>query len=229
MKHVSVTRGAYRDRTILMEDSIADAAIADGWAVDPAEQAEAEAEKARRDFEREKNRAEARERGDAFYEDSDEAEADARNEAEQTTEPPQSLIDFEDAIGRGHTSLDTPGEGEGGGEGGGGEGGGEGGEGGGGEGGPEPDVAPVLTAINPSTAVLGGEMITMHCYGSGFKDSSIIMFAGQPEPIVFISDSEITTGVTPTLGWGANTPLPVSVKNGDQESNSLDFTFTESA
>lgn len=225
MKHVLVTRGAYRDRTILMDDAIADAAVADGWAVDPAERAEAEAEKARRDFEREKNRAEARERGEEFYEDTDEPEADARNEPEQTAEPPQSMIDFEDAVNRGRTSIDAPGSDEGG-EGGGGEGG-EGG--GGGEPSPEPDVAPVLTSLDPNTVALGGEMITMHCYGSGFTPQSVIMFAGQPEPIQFISESDITTGVTPTLGWGTNTPLPVSVRNGDQESNSLDFTFTESA
>jgi hypothetical protein len=232
MKHVLVTRGAYRDRTILMDDGIADAAVADGWAVDPAEQAERNAERAERDMKREKDRAEARERGDeandVFYEDTDEAEADAREQAEQqSAEPPQSLIDFEAAVNRGLTSLDPPGSGDGGD---GGDGGiGEGGEGEGGEGGgtPEPGAPPVLSSLDPNTAVLGSEMVTMHCYGSGFTPESVITFAGQPEPIVFISENDITTGVTPTLGWGPNTPLPVTVSNGDAVSNSLDFTFTE--
>jgi hypothetical protein len=227
MKHVFVTRGAYRDRTILMDDAIADSAIADGWAVDPAEQAERNAEKAERDMKREKDRAEARERGDeindAYYEDD--PDADAREQAEQqSAEYPQSLIDFEDAVNRGLTSLDPPGSGEG--EGGGDGGTGEGGEGeGGGE--PEPGAPPVLSSLDPNTAVLGSEMVTMHCYGSGFTPESVITFAGQPEPIVFISENDITTGVTPTLGWGPNTPLPVTVSNGDAVSNSLDFTFTE--
>jgi IPT/TIG domain-containing protein len=91
---------------------------------------------------------------------------------------------------------------------------------------PEPDVAPTLDTLSPSTAELGSADFTLHLLGADFTPSSVIMFAGQPEPIVFVSDEEITTVVKPSLGWGA-VSVPVLVKNGVEESASLDFTFTE--
>ena len=96
---------------------------------------------------------------------------------------------------------------------------------------PEPEVpeAPVLTSLDPNTAELNAPDITMHCHGTGFTAESVIVFAGQDEPIVFISANEITTGITLSLPWGAVT-VPVSVRNADgQETASLDFTFTEAA
>jgi hypothetical protein len=91
---------------------------------------------------------------------------------------------------------------------------------------PVADVAPVLSSLNPNTAELGSADVTMHCIGSGFTESSVIMFAGQPEPIVFISDTDITTIVKPSLGWGVVT-VQVTVKNDTAESEPQDFTFTE--
>jgi len=94
----------------------------------------------------------------------------------------------------------------------------------------EPPAAPTLTGLDPDTAVLGDPDFTLHCHGSGFTEESVIMFAGQPEPIVFVSESEITTGVKPSLGWGPDTPLPVSVKNADgQQTDDMFFTFTAPA
>lgn len=132
---------------------------------------------------------------------------------------PQSLLDFEDAINRGGTSTDPstasgeptppPPDGNGGGGGGG-------------------DVAPTLTSLDPATAVLNDPDFTLHVHGSGFTASSVIVFAGQDEPIVFISATEITTIVKPSLPWGAVT-VPVRVRNGTEESAPLDFTFTEAA
>lgn len=91
---------------------------------------------------------------------------------------------------------------------------------------PEPDVAPTLDTLSPATAELGSADFTLHLLGADFTPSSVVMFAGQPEPIVFVSDEEITTVVKPSLGWGAVT-VPVLVKNGVEESEPLDFTFTE--
>lgn len=90
----------------------------------------------------------------------------------------------------------------------------------------QPDVAPTLDELEPSTAELGGADFTLHLLGAGFTPASVIYFANQPEPIVFVSAEEITTVVKPSLGWGAVT-VPVLVKNGAESSASLDFTFTE--
>jgi hypothetical protein len=87
-------------------------------------------------------------------------------------------------------------------------------------------VSPTLTSISPDTAVLGDPDVTMVCTGTDFSANSVITFAGQPEPIVFISDTEISTVVKPTLPWGA-VSVPVTVKNGSLESDPLDFTFTD--
>jgi hypothetical protein len=95
---------------------------------------------------------------------------------------------------------------------------------------PEPPItgpAPVVSALMPDTAVLGDPDFTLSVRGTGFTEESVIMFAGQPEPIVFVSDTEVTTVVKPSLGWGA-VAVQVSVKNPDgQESNALAFVFTE--
>ena len=64
--------------------------------------------------------------------------------------------------------------------------------------------------------------------GENFTKSSVIYFADQPEPIVFVSGTEISTVVKPSLGWGAVT-VPVKVRNGALDSNELSFTFTEAA
>ena len=93
-----------------------------------------------------------------------------------------------------------------------------------------PDAeAPTLTSLDPNTAVLGSEDVVMRCLGTNFTEDSVINFAGQFEPIVFVSPEEITTIVTPSLGWGA-VSLPVFVQTADlQMTPSLDFTFTEAA
>jgi len=93
--------------------------------------------------------------------------------------------------------------------------------------GPEPGEPPVLSSLEPATGVLNGPNITMHCIGSGFTEQSQIYFANQPEPIVFISEGDITTIITMSLPWGPAT-VPVFVQNADgQSSGTLSFIFTE--
>jgi hypothetical protein len=101
---------------------------------------------------------------------------------------------------------------------------------GGGEGppNPEPGMEPTLTSIDPTTAELNSADFTLRCLGTNFTETSVIMFAGQPEPIVFVSAEEITTIVKPSLPWGPAT-LPVAVKQGAYITEPIDFTFTEAA
>jgi len=96
------------------------------------------------------------------------------------------------------------------------------GEGGGGS----EDIAPTLTSLSPNTAVLGDPDLTLVCLGSGFTSATVIHFSDQDEPTTLISDTEVSTGVKPSLGWGA-VSVDVYVKNGDLQSDALPFTFTE--
>lgn len=90
---------------------------------------------------------------------------------------------------------------------------------------PQP-ASPTISALTPNTAVLGDPDVTMVVTGTDFTPQSVIVFNGTDEPIVFISDTEISTVVKPSIDWGA-VAAPVSVRNGSLESNELDFTFTD--
>jgi hypothetical protein len=86
--------------------------------------------------------------------------------------------------------------------------------------------APVLTSLSPNTAVLGSADLTLVCNGSGFTEDTRINFAGQEENTTLVSDTQVSTGVKPSLGWGV-VSVPVYVTNGGLMSEVLQFTFTE--
>jgi hypothetical protein len=93
---------------------------------------------------------------------------------------------------------------------------------------PEPGMEPTLTSLDPATAVLGDPDLTLRCIGTNFTDTSLIHFSDHDEPTTFVSDTELTTGVKPSLGWGA-VAVPVTVRQGSFETGPLDFTFTDGA
>jgi hypothetical protein len=93
---------------------------------------------------------------------------------------------------------------------------------------PEPGSEPTLTSLDPATAVLGDPDLTLRCIGTNFTETSVIHFSDHDEPTTFVSDTEVTTGVKPSLGWGA-VSLPVTIRQGSFETGPLDFTFTEAA
>ena len=94
---------------------------------------------------------------------------------------------------------------------------------------PPPSVAPVLSSLSPDTAVAGDATdITMTVTGTGFDASSIIMFGGLDEPTTLVSDTEVTTGVKPSL-FVVPDDVPVAVRNASAMSNELTFTFTAAA
>jgi len=90
---------------------------------------------------------------------------------------------------------------------------------------PEPGMEPTLTSLDPNTAELDSADITLRCIGTNFTDSSVIHFSDHDEPTTFVSDTEVTTGVKPSLGWG-EVAVPVTIKQGSYETDPLDFTFT---
>jgi hypothetical protein len=89
------------------------------------------------------------------------------------------------------------------------------------------DVTPVLSSLSQTEAVAGHDPdFTLSCIGSNFNSGSVINFAGEEEPTVFVSDTEVTTIVKPSLFVNPDV-VPVYVHTGDLKSEVLDFTFTE--
>lgn len=87
------------------------------------------------------------------------------------------------------------------------------------------NAQPVLTSLNPATAVKGGADVTLHCLGSNFTASSVINFNGGNEPTTFVNAGDITTIVKPSLVSVAIS-VPVVVINGVLSSAPKTFTFT---
>jgi hypothetical protein len=91
---------------------------------------------------------------------------------------------------------------------------------------------PVLTSINPDTAVVGGANLTMTATGSNFYGpanpsvASKILFNGGEEPTTYVSATSLTTGVEPSTA-GAAATVPVEVSNLGFKSASRPFTFTD--
>lgn len=91
---------------------------------------------------------------------------------------------------------------------------------------PSPDVAPVVTSLSPDEAVAGDPTdIVMSVIGTGFGAGSIIVFNGWDEPTTFVSPTEVTTGVKPSL-FVVPADCPVAVRNGSAMSNEVIFSFT---
>ena len=86
-------------------------------------------------------------------------------------------------------------------------------------------AAPKVSGIAPDTVETGAADLTLVVTGSGFTAASVIIFGVNDEPTVFVSNTEISTVVKPSL-FVPDT-VPVSVRNGPAHSGAVDFTFTE--
>ena len=94
---------------------------------------------------------------------------------------------------------------------------------------PEPAPGFGLGSIVPTEAEMGSADLTLHVHGSAFEDGAVIVFNGGDEATTFVSTTELTTTVKPSLAAVAGA-VPVTVRNaGGAVSNELSFTFTEAA
>jgi hypothetical protein len=85
-------------------------------------------------------------------------------------------------------------------------------------------TSPKVDSLDPSSVELGSPSFDIHVMGSGFTPESVIVFNGYEEPTVFVSDSELTTGVNMSV-WLAPAEVPVSVGSVGVQSESVMFTF----
>lgn len=89
-----------------------------------------------------------------------------------------------------------------------------------------PGKPPLVTAIAPGTAEIGSADFTLTVTGSGFADGDKINFNGGDEVTTFMSDSELTTIVKPSLA-GAAISVPIRVSGAGGSSNAMLFSFVD--
>lgn len=87
---------------------------------------------------------------------------------------------------------------------------------------------PVIISLTPNTAECGSADLEMKVTGTGFTPDSVIVFNGHDEPTDFFSETEIGTGVKPSLFTVAAT-CPIFIRNLGGSSNVAEFTFTAPA
>jgi hypothetical protein len=94
-----------------------------------------------------------------------------------------------------------------------------------------PDMpVPVIMAMTPDTAVIGGEDFDLVISGENFFAGSKINFADHDEPTTFNeTDGTLSTIVKPSL-WAEAVVVPVVVYNGETAaSDPFEFTFDAEA
>ncbi len=91
---------------------------------------------------------------------------------------------------------------------------------------PEPPAAPAITSLSHTSAQVGAAAFTLSVYGTGFTDTSEILWNNGAEATTFVDDTELTTGVDPTTASGP-VSIPIQVSNDGVISNAMAFTFTE--
>lgn len=87
---------------------------------------------------------------------------------------------------------------------------------------------PRVTGLDPTSMNVPGPDAPIMVTGSGFTEESVIIWNGADEVTEFVSATKLRTTVKVSI-VEAPLPftLPVQVRNEDQISNALDFTFTE--
>jgi hypothetical protein len=95
----------------------------------------------------------------------------------------------------------------------------------------EPPVllaVPEIVSIEPTEATIGDPSFTLYVTGEAFDAGTMIVFAGHGEPTTLEEDGTVSTGVNMDVWKGPDT-VKVSVFNGGQQSNEVDFTFLPAA
>jgi hypothetical protein len=87
----------------------------------------------------------------------------------------------------------------------------------------KPPAAPTLTAIYPSTFVIGSPDTLLHAFGKGFDPTSRITIAGHVERTSFVSPTELTTYINSESWTSPDPAVPVGVhtQNGDTATEPL--------
>jgi hypothetical protein len=100
----------------------------------------------------------------------------------------------------------------------------EGGVGPGPEPGP-PDEELRIVGFNPESIPAGYPDMTVVCFGQGFIGGAVVVFGGEVMETEFLSDNQLRF-LCPSAGASVG-PVPVIVRQGADETEPVDFNFTE--
>lgn len=89
---------------------------------------------------------------------------------------------------------------------------------------PDEEEAPILTALSPQTAAIGGAALTVTATGTGFTADSVVVVDGTDSATTFVSDTSLTTQIDPATATAGDVPVLVRAPAG--ETAPLNFTFT---
>ena len=84
---------------------------------------------------------------------------------------------------------------------------------------------PVLSGIDPDTAIVTDPEFTLTATGADFEDVSIIALNGTDAATTFVDDSTLTTSVNPALFAAGD--VAVTVRTGPSVSAASTLTLTE--
>ena len=85
---------------------------------------------------------------------------------------------------------------------------------------------PVITALNPGSAIAGGPAFTLHVSGTSFELSSVVQWNGSPRPTQFVSPTDLTASIPGSdIVTSGSVPITVSTP-GRGTSNVLSFTVS---
>jgi hypothetical protein len=87
-------------------------------------------------------------------------------------------------------------------------------------------ITPTLSSLSPNTAISGDLDFVLSCTGTNLRSNSVIIFGNEDEPTTFVSDTEVTTSVKPSLFAPATVPVMIRTP-GLPDTDLVDFTFTE--
>ena len=91
-----------------------------------------------------------------------------------------------------------------------------------------PASGPVLTKLEPPSATLGSPSFTLRVLGTGFTETSVIVWNASVEETRYVSATELTTNVNMLTAEMA-IPIPVHVRTGAQNSNTMIFELLPAA
>jgi hypothetical protein len=89
-----------------------------------------------------------------------------------------------------------------------------------------PPPAPVIEALDPDEVELGTADLVMHVHGTGFAADSVVSFDGADAATTFVSETEVTAGVSPAA-YDVAGVVPVLVRTGEQSSEVVEFEFLD--